>query len=303
MAEEIFDQASGLRASMSMKLQQTAATQRQERSTTTNRKVKVITVTGGKGGVGKSNVSLNLAISLAAQGKKVMLLDADLGLANIDVMLGLKVRRNLFNVLSGECSLDDIIITGPHDVMILPATSGTQSMVELSSAQHAALIRAFGDLKTEVDVLIVDTAAGISSMVLSFARAAQHVMMVVCDEPTSVTDAYALMKILSKEYGLYNFKVVANMVHSLKEGQDLFTKLEKVTQRFLNVSLELVASIPYDPNIKQAVKRQQVVVDAFPKSPASIMFRALANKVSSWPVPYQAEGYLQFFIENMLASK
>ena len=263
----------------------------------------VIVITSGKGGVGKSNVSLNLAISLAAQGKKVMLLDADLGLANIDVMLGLKVRRNLFNVLSGECSLDDIIITGPHDVMILPATSGTQSMVELSSAQHAALIRAFGDLKTEVDVLIVDTAAGISSMVLSFARAAQHVMMVVCDEPTSVTDAYALMKILSKEYGLYNFKVVANMVHSLKEGQDLFTKLEKVTQRFLNVSLELVASIPYDPNIKQAVKRQQVVVDAFPKSPASIMFRALANKVSSWPVPYQAEGYLQFFIENMLASK
>lgn len=301
MAEEIFDQAQGLRASM--KMQQTANVQRPERGTSNNRRVKVITVTGGKGGVGKSNVSLNLAISLAAQGKKVMLLDADLGLANIDVMLGLKVTRNLFNVLNGECSLDDIIIRGPHDVMILPATSGTQSMVELSQTQHAALIRAFGDLKTEVDVLIVDTAAGISNMVLSFARAAQHVLMVVCDEPTSVTDAYALMKILSKDYGLFNFKVVANMVRSLKEGQDLFMKLEKVTQRFLNVSLELVASIPYDPNIKMSVKRQQVVVDAFPKSPASIMFRTLANKVSEWKIPYQAEGYLQFFIENMLATK
>ena len=198
-----FDQAQGLRAMQRNSINQVRMQ---------NSRVKVITVTGGKGGVGKSNVSLNLAVALAAQGKKVMLLDADLGLANIDVMLGLRVEKNLFNVLNGECTLDDIIITGPYGLMILPATSGTQAMVELTQAQHAALIRAFGDLKAAVDVLIVDTAAGISNMVLSFARAAQDILVVVCDEPTSVTDAYALMKILSKEYGVYKFKVVANMV-------------------------------------------------------------------------------------------
>ncbi|MBQ8707908.1 MAG: MinD/ParA family protein [Succinivibrionaceae bacterium] len=293
MAQTNTDQAQGLRNTM----------KNQQPLSTPNRRVKVITVTGGKGGVGKSNVSLNLAITMASLGKKVMLLDADLGLANIDVMLGLSVKRNLFNVLRGECTLDDIIIRGPHDLMILPATSGTQSMVELSSAQHAALIRAFGDLKADVDVLIVDTAAGISSMVLSFARAAQDILVVVCDEPTSVTDAYALMKILSRDYGVFRFKIVANMVRTMKEGQDLFAQLTKVAERFLDASLELVGCIPYDPNVKMAIKRQQVIVDAYPKSPAAIAFRALANRAMTWPIPYQAEGHLQFFIENMLSIK
>ena len=175
-----------------------------------NKAIKVITVTGGKGGVGKSNVSLNLAVSLCQQGKKVLLLDADLGLANIDVMLGIRVSKNLSHVLSGECTLDDVMVEGPHGLKIVPATSGTQSMVELTPAQHAGLIRAFSELKTQIDILIVDTAAGIADMVLAFARAAQDVLIVVCDEPTSITDAYALMKILNNDYGVYKFKIVAN---------------------------------------------------------------------------------------------
>lgn len=265
-----------------------------------NHRVKVITVTGGKGGVGKSNVTLNVAVAMAAQGKRVMLLDADLGLANIDVMLGLRVQRNLSHVLSGECSLDDIIIEGPYGLMIIPATSGTQSMVELTPAEHAGLIRAFSDLKTPVDVLLVDTAAGISDMVLSFARAAQDIMVVVCDEPTSITDAYALIKLLSRQYGVFRFKVVANMVRSLREGQELFSKLTRVTDRFLDASLELVACIPYDNNVRQAIKKQKVIVDAFPKSPASLAFRALANKAMTWPTPHQPGGHLEFFIETLL---
>ena len=142
-----------------------------------NKAIKVITVTGGKGGVGKSNVSLNLAVSLCQQGKKVLLLDADLGLANIDVMLGIRVSKNLSHVLSGECTLDDVMVEGPHGLKIVPATSGTQSMVELTPAQHAGLIRAFSELKTQIDILIVDTAAGIADMVLAFARAAQLRML------------------------------------------------------------------------------------------------------------------------------
>ena len=262
--------------------------------------VQVIAVTGGKGGVGKTNVSVNLSLALADLGRRVLLMDADLGLANIDVMLGLRVQRNLSHVLSGECTLDDIIVEGPYGLMIIPATSGTQSMVELKPAEHAGLIRAFSDMKTPIDVLLVDTAAGISDMVLSFSRAAQDIMVVVCDEPTSITDAYALIKLLSREYGVFRFKVVANMVRSLREGQELFSKLTRVTDRFLDASLELVACIPYDNNVRQSVKKQKVIVDAFPKSPASLAFRALANKAVSWPTPHQPGGHLEFFIETLL---
>ena len=265
-----------------------------------NQQVKVIAVTGGKGGVGKTNVTLNMAVSLAKMGKRVMVLDADLGLANVDVLLGIRVTKNLSHVLSGESTLDEVIVTGPEGVMIIPATSGTQSMVELTDVEHAGLIQAFSSLQTPIDILLIDTAAGISNMVVSFAQAAQDVLMVVCDEPTSITDAYALIKILSKQNGVYRFKIVANMVRSLREGQDLFTKLTRVTDRFLDASLELVACIPFDGNVRQAVRKQRTVVDAFPKTPASLAFKALGNRVSDWPVPHQPGGHLEFFIEKLL---
>lgn len=277
----ISDQASGLR-----KLKQN--------------QVKVIAITGGKGGVGKTNVTLNMAVSLAQRGKRVLVLDADLGLANVDVLLGIRVTKNLSHVLSGECTLDEVIVKGPDGVMIIPATSGTQSMVELTDVEHAGLIQAFSSLQTPIDMLLVDTAAGISNMVVSFAQAAQDVVMVVCDEPTSITDAYALIKILSKQNGVYRFKIVANMVRSLREGQDLFTKLTRVTDRFLDASLELVACIPFDANVRKAVKKQQVVVQAFPKTPASLAFKALANRACDWPIPDQPGGHLEFFIEKLL---
>jgi flagellar biosynthesis protein FlhG len=265
-----------------------------------SQQVKVIAVSGGKGGVGKTNVSLNTAIALGQLGKRVLVLDADLGLANVDVMLGLRVKRNLSHVLSGECELDDIILEGPAGINIIPATSGTQSMVDLTPAEHAGLIRAFSDMRTKFDVLIVDTAAGISDMVLSFCRASQDVMLVVCDEPTSITDCYALMKLLSRDHGVFKFKVVANMVRSPKEGTQLFGKLAKVTDRFLDVALELVGVIPFDENIRKSVRKQQAIVEAFPNSPAAIAFKSLAGKLIRWPVPSQPSGHLEFFIEQLL---
>jgi len=263
-------------------------------------RTKVITVTGGKGGVGKTNVTLGMAASMARQGKKVMVLDADLGLANVDVLLGLRAGKNLSHVLQGVCDLKDIIIEGPHGMKIVPASSGMQGMTELTPAQHAGLIRAFGTLEEEVDVLLVDTAAGISDMVLSFSRAAQDVVVVVCDEPTSITDAYALIKILSREHGVNRFKIVANMVRSYREGRDLFTKLTRVTERFLNANLELVACVPVDERVRQAVRKQKVVIDAFPRSPASLALNALANKALTWPVPRNPGGHLEFFVERLL---
>lgn len=280
----MIDQASGLR-NMQQKQQ-----------------VKVIAVSGGKGGVGKTNVSLNSAIAMAQQGKKVLVLDADLGLANVDVMLGLRVERNLSHVLSGECELDDIIIEGPSGINIIPATSGSQSMVDLTPSEHAGLIRAFSELKTPFDVLLVDTAAGISDMVLSFTRAAQDVMLVVCDEPTSITDCYALMKLLSRDHGVHKFKVVANMVRTPTEGQQLFNKLTKVTDRFLDVAVELVGMVPYDEHIRKSVRKQQAVIEAFPQAPASLAFKQLGKKALTWPIPQQPTGHLEFFIEQLLAS-
>ena len=265
--------------------------------------IKVIAVTGGKGGVGKTNVSLNLAANLAQQGKRTLILDADLGLANVDVMLGLRVQKNLSHVLSGECELDDIIVEGPLGISIIPATSGSQSMVELDPAQHAGLIRAFSEMRHEFDILIVDTAAGISDMVVSFARASQDVIAVVCDEPASITDAYALIKLLSREHGVFRVKIVANMVRNMREGQELFAKLSRVTDRFLDVALELVATIPFDENVRRSVRKQKLITELFPQSPASLGYKSLANKVALWPVPNQPGGHLEFFIEQLVENR
>lgn len=264
------------------------------------KKVKVITVTGGKGGVGKSSVSLNLAVSLCQLGKKVMIFDADLGLANIDVMLGLKVKQNLGNVLNGECELKDIIQTGPYGLRIVPASSGLKEMADLSVEKHVGLIRAFSSLDEDIDFLIVDTAAGISDMVLSFCRAAQDVLMVVCNEPTSVADAYAQMKVLAKDYEVNKFKIIANQVHTLAEGKTMFAKLVAVTDRFLDVTLELIACIPADVNMKKAIKKRSCVCDVFPQSPASKAFKALANRALTWPIPDIPGGHLEFFVENLV---
>lgn len=260
--------------------------------------VKVIAVTGGKGGVGKTNVTLNTAIAMAEQGKRVLVLDADLGLANVDVMLGLRVERNLSHVLSGQCDLEDVLVEGPSGIKIVPATSGTKNMVELSPAEHAGLIRAFSSLQGDYDVLLVDTAAGISDMVLSFARAAQDVMVVVCDEPTSITDAYALIKILSREHGVFKFKIIANMVRTMREGQVLYNKLTKVTDRFLDVALELAAIVPFDENLRLAVRKQQPIVKAYPKSPASLAIKTLAGRAINWPIPAQPGGIWNFSLSN-----
>lgn len=268
-----------------------------------SRLIKVIAVTGGKGGVGKTNVTLNTAISLAQQGKRVMVLDADLGLANVDVLLGLRVEKNLSHVLSGECTLDEVLVEGPYGIKIAPASSGSQSMTELTPTEHAGLIRAFSELQSQIDVLIVDTAAGISDMVLSFSKASQDIIMVVCDEPTSLTDAYALIKILNKEHGIFRFKIVANMVRSMREGDELFSKLTKVTNRFLDVALELVAVIPFDENVRKSVRKQKAIVEAFPSSPAAIAIRRLARKAIEWPIPNQPGGHLEFFLEQLVTKK
>jgi len=262
--------------------------------------VKVIAVTGGKGGVGKTSVSVNLSIALSQQGFKVMLLDADLGLANVDVMLGIPCRKNLSHVLSGECELKDIVVEGPYGLQVIPAASGTKNMAELSIMEHAGIIQAFSEIGQDIDFLIVDTAAGITDMVVSFVQAAQDILTVVCDEPTSITDAYALMKVLNKDHKVTRFHVLANMVRTSQEGRELFAKLSGVCNRFLDVTLNYLGSIPFDENARTAIKKQKVLLDAFPRSPASIALKSLSKKVQQWPIPKDASGHIEFFMERLV---
>ena len=262
--------------------------------------VQVIAVTGGKGGVGKSNVSINLSVCLAQMGRRVALLDADLGLANIDVLLGLTPKQNLEDVLTGDCSLIDIMLNGPGGIKIIPASSGTQKMTMLGSMEHAGLIHAFSEISEQIDVLVIDTAAGISDSVVSFVRAAQEVLVVVCDEPSSITDAYALIKLLNKEYGVDRFRVVANMTRSAQEGRNLYNKLTQVAERFLDVTLQYVGHIPFDETVRKAVQRQRAVVDISPRSKAALAFKQLAEKVDLWPLPSTPRGHLEFFVERLV---
>ncbi len=262
--------------------------------------VRAIAVTGGKGGVGKTNVSVNLAVALADLGRRVMILDADLGLANIDVVLGLHPEYDLSHVLRGEKMLEEVVVEGPSGVKIIPGASGIRQMAELSQAEHAGLIRGFSDISNDLDFLIVDTAAGISDTVISFSRAVQELIVVVCDEPASITDAYAMIKLLYKEYGINRFRILANMTRSAQEGRDLYNKLCRVTDRYLEVMLNYIGGIPYDESLRKAIKNQKPVVHAFPRSQAAQTLKNLAKKADNWPVPDGASGHLQFFVERLV---
>ena len=262
--------------------------------------VRVVAVTSGKGGVGKSNVTINLAVTLAQSGEKVMVMDADMGLANIDVLLGLSAGLNLSHVINGECSLEETIIEGPSGIKIVPASSGVAAMSDLTPAQNAEVIRSFSELTEPVDTLLIDTAAGLSDSVVSYTRAAREVIVVVCDEPASITDAYAMVKVMNRDYGLERFHVLANQAHGAQQGREVYNKLARVSQKFLDVTLDFLGSIPYDDCLKKAVQKQKSVVEAFPRSPSALAFKQIAKKAQQWPAPDSMDGHLEFFIERLV---
>lgn len=263
--------------------------------------VRVIAVASGKGGVGKTNVVANLAIAFAKSGKKVMVLDADLGLGNLDVLLDLAPRFNLGHVVRAEKTLQEVMVEGPHGIAVVPAASGIQAMAELDLRAQAALIQSFSELTMPLDVLLIDTAAGISSSVMTFSLAAQEIIVVISNEPTSITDAYALIKVLSRDYGHRRFRLLANMVHDAQEGRALYSKIAQVADRYLDVSLDFMGIIPFDPKLRRAVQFQRAVVDAFPNTPASLAFSRLSATVERWPRPVGSGGRLEFFMERLIA--
>ncbi|HQX47594.1 MAG TPA: MinD/ParA family protein [Steroidobacteraceae bacterium] len=267
------------------------------------RPVQVIAVTGGKGGVGKTSVSVTLAAALSAAGRRVMLFDGDLGLANVDVFLGLSPKYTMAHVLAGERSLDEIVVDARQGFKVVPGASGIATLASLGAVEHLALVQGFSALAAQLDTLIVDTAAGISHGVLQFSQAAREVLVVVCDEPASMTDAYALVKVLSRSHGVRRFRVLANMVHHRGAGETLYRNLERVTSRFLDVVLEFAGEIPEDPCVKRATREQRTVLDSFPSSPASRAFKNLAAAVDKWPIPEAPRGNVEFFVERLVTRR
>jgi len=262
--------------------------------------IRVISVTSGKGGVGKSNVVTNLAIALSTQGKKVLILDADLGLGNLDVLLGLSPVYNLNHVLNGEKSMSEILVDGPAGIRIIPAGSGVQEFTSLGQHEKLRLLDELEMLEERFDVLIVDTEAGISENVTYFTAAAQEIIVVVTPEPTSITDSYALIKLLATQYSERHFKVLVNIAKDSEDALEVFRKLANVAGRFLDISLDYLGCVVRDDKVVEAVKRQKAVSEMFPDSEAAACFATLAKRVIENSRQTRLKGNIQFFFRQLL---
>lgn len=262
---------------------------------------RAISVASGKGGVGKTNIVGNLAISLGRLGKRVLVLDGDLGLANIDILFGLSPAYNIKHVVNGEKSLSDVIVTGPEDIKIIPAGSGVQELVHLSQGQKLNLLNEFDALEEEYDILLIDTGAGISSNVIYFSIAADERIVVATSEPTSVTDAYALIKVMYTKYGTKTFKLLINMVNDDEEARSVYENLSNAVVRFLKgISLEYMGFIPRDQNLEKAVRQQSTVITRYPESISSMRFCELAGRLIAEPTDNAQDGNIKFFWKKLI---
>lgn len=263
----------------------------------------VLSVTSGKGGVGKTSIVVNMAIILAAKGKKVLVLDADLGLANIDVMLGLTPKYNIQHVLDGLCPLEEILLEGPQGIRIIPASSGIQELSELTREQQLCLMNSLDYFDEDIDYMLIDTGAGISRNVMYFNTAAQRILVVCTPEPTSITDAYALVKVLRKQYGIKRFDLVVNNASSKVEGDQVARQLTLVCERFLgDVALEVLGSIPTDRSITECIKGQKAFVGVHPKGEAAVRLEKIVSRLEQTSRD-ASSGNLQFFLRRMLLNQ
>lgn len=244
------------------------------------RSARVITVTSGKGGVGKSNVSVNLAIQMSRLGKRAVILDADFGLANIEVMLGVRPKYNLADMMFRGRDVKDIICAGPEDIGFISGGSGLREMTNLNKDQILSLVRTMYELDHYADVVIIDTGAGISDTVIELVASSSEVLLVATPEPTSITDAYALLKTLHRhdsfEAERTSIKMIGNRIQSYEEGKELYLKLNTVVNKFLGMEMDYLGAIPYDECLPRAVMQQQPVSLAYPDAPSARALLELA---------------------------
>ncbi|MBF0553400.1 MAG: MinD/ParA family protein [Nitrospirae bacterium] len=268
---------------------------------TKKKHIMTIAVASGKGGVGKTNIVANLAIAMRKMGRNVLIFDADLGLSNIDVLLQLAPEYNIQNVISGEMALSEIIVRGPHGIMILPATSGVQELTVLDEFQRLRLLEEFESFDEDIDVLLIDTAAGISDNVAFFCIAAQEIVIVTSPEPTAMTDAYALIKVLYTRYQEKAFSVLVNSVKRGAEAKEVFKRLSTAADKFLNISLNYLGFIPFDEAVRMSVRSQRAFIDAYPNANASKKIMDLAVTILGRAEPI-VKGTIQFFFSNLLST-
>ena len=246
---------------------------------TNNNPARVITITSGKGGVGKTNFAVNLGIALSKLGQKVLLVDADLGLANVDVMLGLISKYNLGHVLLGERKIADIIINGPAGMRIIPGGSGMYKLANLGDKKLTQCLEYLNQLEKETDIILIDTGAGLSKNVLKFVLAAGEVIIVTTPEPTAITDAYGIIKVITASKRDLPIQVVVNMVKNEKEAEEVMERLSAVSQRFLGMDLEKLGFIPLDAVVPKAVKEQQPFILGYPRSIVAQNISQIATKL------------------------
>ena len=255
---------------------------------------RVMAITSGKGGVGKTNVVAGLAIALANQGQKVVVLDADFGLANIDILLGLAPTHTLEHVLRGEKVLEEIMVEGPRGIQVIPASSGIQELTRLDAASELRLIQGLQRVSEGQDWLLIDTAAGIHDSVIKLIMAAQEIVLVTTPEPTSLVDAYAMVKVVHLRDATKPIWLLINNSQTETEAEETIEQLQAATLRFLGRELQVLGMIPSDPHVLQAVRQQRSVVDLYPRSPASIAFQSIADQVQK-KVPLQKDGFASFW--------
>jgi flagellar biosynthesis protein FlhG len=255
---------------------------------------RVMAITSGKGGVGKTNVVAGLAMSLANVGQRVVVLDADFGLANLDILLGLTPTHTLEHVLRGEKLLEEILLDGPLGIKVIPASSGIQELTRLDAASELRLIQGLQRVAESQDWLLIDTAAGIHDSVLKLLMAAQEIILVTTPEPTSLVDAYAMVKVVHLRDPKKPLWLLVNNAQSEEEAEETIEQLQAATQRFLGRELQVLGLIPADPFILQSVRQQRGVVDIFPRSPSALAFRTIADQLRK-KVPLQKGGFASFW--------
>ncbi|HMK42762.1 MAG TPA: MinD/ParA family protein [Dissulfurispiraceae bacterium] len=260
---------------------------------------KIIAVSSGKGGVGKTNFVANLALFYASINKKVLVMDADVGLSNIDVILGIAPKFNLRHVLSGQKRLKDIIVQGPLGITIIPAGSGVRELTRLTEEQKLMLVGELEEADVDFDVFLIDTGAGISDNVLFFCSAAQEVVILVTPEPTSIADAYAIIKVLKNDFRTRNFRLIVNMARTEKEAFDTFSKLSLVADKFLGIPIDYLGFLPYDQNVKDSIMAQKSHIVMHPNSLFAKKLAQVAKRLADLP-PADAAGSLQFFLRRAL---
>lgn len=283
----------------------TSAMKKRERNGASNGSSypRVIAVTSGKGGVGKTNIVGNLAVAMTRLGKRVVIIDADVGLANIDIIFNLRPKYNIRHLVSGEKTLSQVMVTTDHGIGILPGGSGFADLTRFSEGEKLTLLSEFEAFSDMADIILLDTGAGISSNVLYFNASADQCLVVATTEPTSITDAYALMKVMSQNYGIKYFKLMVNMADNRAGAKRVYASLSNAMDKFLkNVVLEYCGYVPFDPALKKAVQNRSILLDTVKQSPAANAMSDLAKNLLNDNRTNQNQGNLTFFMNRVFAA-